>query len=115
MVSFQSSQAGLTCPVGYRSYPDARWPSHFSVPDVPPQPCTLHGKLATDIDWILNQGRSLGIRAHLKQKLDYIWRSCTGKLLAQNDMFRLTYAMELVMEYDWVCLAAVSSVTPLAR
>lgn len=58
--------------------------------------------VATDIDWILNQGRSLGIRACLKHKLDYIWRSCTGELLEQNDMFRLTYAMELVMEHDWV-------------
>jgi len=58
--------------------------------------------LATDIDWILNQGRSLGIRARLKQKLDYIWRSCTGELLEQNDMFRLTYAMELLMEHAWV-------------
>ncbi|EOZ1521579.1 DUF2913 family protein [Enterobacter hormaechei] len=58
--------------------------------------------VATDIDWILNQGRSLGIRARFKHKLDYIWRSCTGELLKQNDMFRLTYAMELVMEHDWV-------------
>ncbi|MCS5452289.1 DUF2913 family protein [Enterobacter huaxiensis] len=58
--------------------------------------------LATDIDWILNQGRSLGIRARLKQKLDYIWRSCTGELLEQNEMFRLTYAMELAMEHAWV-------------
>jgi len=58
--------------------------------------------LATDIDWILNQGRSLGIRARLKHKLDYIWRSCTGELLEQNEMFRLTYAMELAMEHAWV-------------
>jgi hypothetical protein len=58
--------------------------------------------VVTDIDWILNQGRSLGIRARLKHKLDYIWRSCTGELLEQNDMFRLTYAVELVMEHDWV-------------
>ncbi|EBO8100958.1 DUF2913 family protein [Salmonella enterica] len=58
--------------------------------------------LATDIDWILNQGRSLGMRARLKQKLDYIWRSCNGELLEQNDMFRLTYAMELLMEHAWV-------------
>lgn len=58
--------------------------------------------VATDIDWILNQGRSLGIRARLKHKLDYIWRSCTGELLEQNDMFRLTYAMEMVMEHDWI-------------
>lgn len=58
--------------------------------------------LATDIDWILNQGRSLGICARLKHKLDYIWRSCTGELLEQNEMFRLTYAMELAMEHAWV-------------
>ncbi|PNC11579.1 hypothetical protein CK477_12080 [Enterobacter cloacae] len=58
--------------------------------------------LATDIDWILNQGRSLGMRARLKHKLDYIWRSCNGELLEQNDMFRLTYAMELLMEHAWV-------------
>lgn len=58
--------------------------------------------LATDIDWILNQGRSLGMRARLKHKLDYIWRSCNGELLEQNDMFRMTYAMELLMEHAWV-------------
>lgn len=58
--------------------------------------------LATDIDWILNQGRSLGIRARLKHKLDYIWRSCIDELLEQNEMFRLTYAMELAMEHAWV-------------
>ncbi|MBC6504644.1 DUF2913 family protein [Citrobacter freundii] len=57
--------------------------------------------LVTDIDWILNQGLSLGMRARLKQKLDYIWRSCTGELLEQNDMFRLTYAMELATQHDW--------------
>lgn len=58
--------------------------------------------LATDIDWILNQGRSLGMRARMKHKLDYIWRSCNGELLEQNEMFRLTYAMELLMEHAWV-------------
>ncbi|KKJ19101.1 hypothetical protein T637_24425, partial [Enterobacter hormaechei subsp. hoffmannii] len=44
----------------------------------------------------------LGMRARLRQKLDYIWRSCNGKLLEQNEMFRLTYAMELLMEHAWV-------------
>lgn len=58
--------------------------------------------LATDIDWILNQGRALGMRARLRHKLDYIWRSCNGELLEQNDMFRLTYAIELLMEHAWV-------------
>lgn len=58
--------------------------------------------VATDIDWILNQGRTLGVRARLRHKLDYIWSSCTGELSEQNDLFRLTYAMELVKQYDWV-------------
>lgn len=58
--------------------------------------------VASDITWILNQGRTLGIRARLRNKLDYMWRSCTGELLAQNDLFRLTYAMELAREHDWV-------------
>ena len=33
-----------------------------------------------DIDWLLQQGRTLGSRAKLPQKLDYLYRSCTGAL-----------------------------------
>ena len=47
-----------------------------------------------DIEWMLKQGRQLGVRANLASKLDYVWRSCTGELTEQNDMFRLTYALE---------------------
>lgn len=57
--------------------------------------------VATDVDWILNQGRTLGVRARLRHKLDYLWRSCTGELSEQNDLFRLTYALELAKQYDW--------------
>jgi hypothetical protein len=55
-----------------------------------------------DIDWILNQGRTQGVRARLRNKLDYLWRSCTGELREQNDLFRLTYALELATQHDWV-------------
>lgn len=58
--------------------------------------------VATDIDWILSQGRTLGVRARLRHQLDYLWRSCTGELSEQNDLFRLTYAMELATQHDWV-------------
>ena len=58
--------------------------------------------VATDIDWILDQGRRFGVRARLRHKLDYLWRSCSGELSQQNDLFRLTYALELVKQYDWV-------------
>ncbi|EPF0317401.1 hypothetical protein ACSN7O_004840 [Enterobacter chuandaensis] len=27
---------------------------------------------------------------------------CTGELSEQNDLFRLTYALELAKQYDWV-------------
>lgn len=46
-------------------------------------------------------GRTLGVRARLRHKLDYLWRSCTGELSEQNDLFRLTYALELAKQYDW--------------
>lgn len=58
--------------------------------------------VATDIDWILNQGRTQGVRARLRNKLDYLWRSCSGELREQNDLFRLTYALELATQHDWV-------------
>lgn len=57
--------------------------------------------VATDVDWILNQGRTLGVRARLRHKLDYLWRSCTGELSELNDLFRLTCALELAKQYDW--------------
>lgn len=58
--------------------------------------------VATDVDWIPNRGRTLGVRARLRHKLDYRWRSCTGELSEQNDLFRLTYALELAKQYDWM-------------
>jgi hypothetical protein len=47
--------------------------------------------VAQDIGWLLNQGRLLGVRAKLADKLGYVWRSC-GELTEQNDMFRLVCA-----------------------
>ena len=54
-----------------------------------------------DIEWMLKQGRQLGVRANLASKLDYVWRSCTGELTEQNDMFRLTYALETAKDMAW--------------
>lgn len=57
--------------------------------------------MAQDIEWLLNQGRLLGVRAKLADKLDYVWRSCNGELTEQNYMFRLTYALETAKEMGW--------------
>jgi hypothetical protein len=54
-----------------------------------------------DIEWLLKQGRQLGISAKLASKLDYLWRSCTGELSEQNDLFRLTYALETAKDMHW--------------
>lgn len=55
-------------------------------------------EVASDIEWLLRQGRTLGIRAKLPQKLDYLYRSCTGSLSDQSDLFRLTWAFESAKE-----------------
>ncbi|EAP7307843.1 DUF2913 family protein [Salmonella enterica] len=57
--------------------------------------------VAPDIEWLLKQGRQLGVSAKLVSKLNYLWRSCTGELSEQNDLFRLTYALETAKDMHW--------------
>lgn len=57
--------------------------------------------VAPDIEWLLKQGRRLGVSAKLASKLNYLWRSCTGELTEQNDLFRLTYALETAKDMHW--------------
>ncbi|WP_414476794.1 DUF2913 family protein, partial [Klebsiella pneumoniae] len=54
--------------------------------------------VAQDIDGLLQLSRTAGMSAGLYMKLDYLWRSCTGNLKQQSDLFRLTYAMETAKE-----------------
>lgn len=35
-------------------------------------------------------GRKHGPAGYLRQHLEYLWRSCSGNLAAQSDLFRLT-------------------------
>lgn len=58
-------------------------------------------EVAPDIEWLLKQGRQYGVGAKLAGKLDYLWRSCTGALSEQNDLFRLTYALETAKDMHW--------------
>lgn len=57
--------------------------------------------ITPDIEWLLKQGRQLGVNAKLASKLNYLWRSCTGELSEQNDLFRLTYALETAKDMHW--------------
>lgn len=58
-------------------------------------------ELASDISWLLREGRGMGLRADLPGKLDYLWRFCKGELSRQNDLFRLTYALEMAKDMYW--------------
>ncbi|MIE71797.1 DUF2913 family protein [Salmonella enterica subsp. diarizonae] len=55
-----------------------------------------------DIEWLLQQGRTLGVRAELRSKLEYLWQSCTSELDTQSDLFRLTYALERARSLAWI-------------
>lgn len=54
-----------------------------------------------DIEWLLKQGRQQGVSARLSGKLNYLWCSCIGELSVQNDLFRLTYALETAKDMYW--------------
>ncbi len=54
-----------------------------------------------DIEWLLKQGLQLSVSAKLVSKLNYLWRSCSGELSEQNDLFRLTYALETAKDMSW--------------
>ncbi|HBC1344172.1 TPA: DUF2913 family protein [Escherichia coli] len=57
--------------------------------------------VAPDIEWLLKQGRQLGVNAQLASKLNYLWHSCTGELSEQNDLFRLNHALETAKAMSW--------------
>ncbi|MFW4056981.1 DUF2913 family protein [Klebsiella pneumoniae] len=57
--------------------------------------------VASDIEFLLKQGRQLGVNAQLASKLNYLWHSCTGELSEQNDLFRLNHALEAAKAMNW--------------
>ncbi|STU22648.1 Protein of uncharacterised function (DUF2913) [Klebsiella pneumoniae] len=57
--------------------------------------------VAIDIQWLLERGRKHGPAGHLRQHLEYLFRSCSGNLAAQSDLFRLTYASETLKDQGW--------------
>lgn len=58
--------------------------------------------VARDIDWLLKQGRTLGVSAKLPFKLDFLWKATTGSLEEQPDLYRLSHALDTAREYHWI-------------
>lgn len=61
-------------------------------------------ELASDISWLLKEGRGKGLLADLTGKFDYLWRAGNGNLLAQNDLFRLQHALHAMKLTGWICM-----------
>ncbi|HHQ6628108.1 TPA: DUF2913 family protein [Serratia fonticola] len=57
--------------------------------------------VAIDIQLLLDKGRKQGIGAKLKSHLEYVWRSCSGDIRQQSDLFRLTYTLESLKTLGW--------------
>lgn len=57
---------------------------------------------ANDIRWLLKESREKGQQADLAGKLDYLWRSGSGELRAQNDLFRLQHALQAMKLNGWL-------------
>lgn len=57
--------------------------------------------VAIDIQLLLERGRKQGIGAKLKSHLAYVWRSYSGDLRQQSDLFRLTYTLESLKTLGW--------------
>lgn len=53
-------------------------------------------ELASDITWLLKEGREKGLRADLPGKLEYLWRASRGDLLDQSDLYRLQHIMHAI-------------------
>ncbi|WP_168355741.1 DUF2913 family protein [Pantoea agglomerans] len=66
-------------------------------------------ELASDISWLLREGRGKGLRADLPGKLDYLWRASNGNLQAQNDLFRLQHALHAVKLTGWIYMVLAES------
>lgn len=59
-------------------------------------------EVTPDLEWLLAQGRRFGARAELVKKLNDLWTSCTGALSEQNELFRLTFALETAKGEGWL-------------
>lgn len=61
----------------------------------------FHRCVAPDFDWLIRLGQQRLMTSKLKSRLEYLWRSCCCDIQDQSDLFRLTYATELLKDLGW--------------
>ncbi|ENA0198861.1 DUF2913 family protein [Salmonella enterica] len=57
--------------------------------------------VASDLDWLLNEGRRKGINANLRFKIEYLKSTCHKDVKTQSLLFRFTHAIETLKEMGW--------------
>lgn len=58
--------------------------------------CVVH-----DFEWLIHLGQQRLMTSKLKFRLEYLWHSCCCDMASQSDLFRLTYATELLKDLGW--------------
>ncbi len=61
----------------------------------------FHRCVAAALVWLSNLGQKRVMTAKLRQRLDYLWKSCRCDIPAQSALFRLTYATEMLKNTGW--------------
>lgn len=51
--------------------------------------------VASDILWLQSEGKKSGVQARLLGNAEYWWKISSGQIAQQDDLFRLTYFIEL--------------------
>lgn len=59
--------------------------------------------VATDIDWLLSEGRSKGVNARLRFKIEYLRSTCEKENETKSALFRFTRVFELLNLSGWDC------------
>ncbi|MEX6035508.1 DUF2913 family protein [Providencia hangzhouensis] len=52
---------------------------------------------------VYHLGQQRLMTSKLKSRLEYLWRSCCCDMASQSDLFRLTYATELLKDLGGQC------------
>lgn len=66
-----------------------------------PETKRFHRCVVHDFEWLIRLGQQRLMTSKLKSRLEYLWRSCCCDMASQSDLFRLTYATELLKDLGW--------------
>ena len=61
----------------------------------------FHRCVAHDLVWLTQLAQQRLMTSKLRSRLEYLWRSCCCDIQDQSDLFRFTYATELLKDLGW--------------